>query len=225
MSQPRSIFRFPGADSRTVVIGATGTGKTTFGLWLLSHMRFDRRPWVIMDYKGEALLDDVGFPPLRPLRLGRMPGKRGVYVVSPRPGQDQEVEDFLWKLWARGNVGLFCDEVTLIPAKAAFKAIMRQGRSKLLPVISCTQRPVDVDREVFTEASFVSVFGLRDAQDYKRVREFTGLDGLDRPLPKHWSRWYDVAENKSLLLKPCPSADTIVARFKSVVPYPTFFGA
>jgi hypothetical protein len=86
MSQPRSVFRFPGADSRTVVIGATGTGKTTFGLWLLSHMRFDKRPWVIMDYKGEALLDDVGFPPLRPLRLGKMPGKRGVYVVSPRPG-------------------------------------------------------------------------------------------------------------------------------------------
>lgn len=212
-------FRFPGGDSRTIVIGATGTGKTTLAGWLLSHARFDKRAWVIIDYKNEELFDEVGFPPIQRLRLGRMPGKRGLYIVSPRPGDDDYVEQFLWKIWSKGNIGLFVDEATLLPRQNAVKAILRQGRSKRIPVIAATQRPVDIDREFFTEANFMSVFRVQDDRDLKIVRGFIRDPRVEKTLPNRFSWWYDVAENLLIPLSPVPPPSSIVARMRQNVPY------
>lgn len=217
-------FRFPGGDTRTIVIGATGTGKTTFGAWLLSHARFDKRPWVIIDYKQEELFEDVGSPPIQRLSLGRIPKRKGLYIVSPRPGEDDEVEDWLWKVWSKGNIGIFVDEATLLPSQNAVKAILRQGRSKRIPIIACTQRPVDIEREFFTEANFVSVFRVQDERDYKIIRGFLRNTSIDQELPQHWSYWYDVARNLLLKLQPCPKPDIIANRMRAEAPRNWFFG-
>jgi hypothetical protein len=215
-----SLFRFPGGDARTVVIGATGSGKTTLGAWLLSHQRFDKRPWIIVDFKGEELFDRVGFPPIQRLKLGKMPGRSGLYLVTPLPSQDEQLEAWLWKIWARGNVGLFVDEAALMPdAGGAWKAIQRQGRSKRIPVIACTQRPVGIDRECFTEASFVSVFRLADERDYKVVSMFTRKAPLGASLPPFHSWWYDVGQDRLLRLSPAPSPAEIAGRVRAAAPY------
>ena len=212
-------FHLPGGADRTCVIGMTGTGKTIFGAWLLSRQRFDERPWVCLDFKDEELWDRVGDPPMRPLALGTLPKKKGLYRLDVRPGQDDALEDWLWKVWNKGNIGLFCDEVSLIPKQDAFKAVLRQGRSKRIPVIACTQRPVDCDREVFSEANYVSVFRVKDARDYKIIQQFTGNSVIDRPLAKHWSYWYDAAQNSLSVLKPCPPPDIVARDLKRNVPY------
>lgn len=217
-------FRLPGASHRTVVIGGTGTGKTVFGGWLLSRQRFDTRPWIALDYKNEELWDRVGDPPMRDLRLGAMPGKKGLYRCRIRPGEEEAVEDWLWQIWEHENIGLFCDEVTLLPQKNAFKAILRQGRSKCIPVIACTQRPVDVDREVFTESQFKAVFRLDDVRDYKTVQGFTNNAPVERPLPEHWCHWVDMAQRAHFTLKPCPPPDKVAASIRDNVPYSWFFG-
>ena len=217
-------FRLPGASDRTVVIGANGTGKTVFGAWLLSKQRFDKRPWVCMDFKNEELWDSVGDPPMKELKLGKLPGKKGLYRLRVHPGQEDELEAWLWKVWTAENIGLFCDEVSLVPQKNAFKAILRQGRSKLIPVIACTQRPVDVDREVFTESQFVSVFRLDDARDYKVVQMFTRDAPIHIPLKEHWSYWYDKRNFSCIPLKPVPSPDTIAANLRRAAPYSWFLG-
>lgn len=220
---PSTEFTFPRADQRVVVIGASGTGKTVFAAWLLSHARFDKRPWIILDYKNEILWENSGLDRvLQPLRVGKLPGKRdkGLFIANVKPGQEDEVEDWLWAIWSRGNIGLFADEASLIPKQNAYKAILRQGRSKLIPVISCTQRPIDIDREVFTEASFVSLFRLQDTRDYKVVEYFTGMRDLrDAQLPKHWSRWYVGDTGGVRIMKPCPPPDQIVDRLRENVPY------
>jgi hypothetical protein len=218
-----SNFTFPGAADRTAVIGATGTGKTILGAWLLSKQRFDKRPWVIIDFKGEELWDRVGTPPLRKLKLGQMPGKRGLYIMSVLPGQDDELEKWLWSIWKRGDVGLFIDEVSLMPQKEAFKAILRQGRSKLIPVISCSQRPVDVDREVWSEANYISVFRLDDIRDYKIIKGFTRDAPIDRQLPEYHSHWYDKKKYTCIELQPVPSPVIIADDLKRVAPRPVSF--
>lgn len=212
-------FRLPGGADRTVVIGMTGTGKTIFGAWLLSKQRFDERPWVCLDFKDEILWDQVGDPPMRPLTLSQLPKKNGLYRLDVRPGDDEALEEWFWKVWNKGNIGIFCDEVSLVPTREAFKAVLRQGRSKRIPVIACTQRPVDCDREVFSEANYVSVFRVKDARDYKIIQQFTGNAAIDRPLPRHWSYWYDAAQNSLLTLKPCPPPDIVAKELKQSVPY------
>lgn len=221
-------FRLPGAADRIVIIGPTGSGKTVAGAWVLSRQRFDKRPWVALDFKGEELWDKVGDPPMRPLRLGQMPGRRGLYRLDVNPGQEDELELWLWKVWKHGNIGLFCDEVSLIPQKDAFKAILRQGRSKLIPVIACTQRPVDCDREVFTEAQYRQVFGIEDlARDYPVIKGLFGNIDLREALPKlkrHESLWYDARAKTVTTLRPVPSPDTIAKSLREEVPYNWFLG-
>ncbi len=225
-------FVLPGAADRTVIIGQTGTGKTILGAWLLSKQRFDKRPWVCIDFKGEELWDRIGDPPMRTLKLGQMPGKSGLFRMHVRPDQDDELEQWFWDIWERARrgkgCGIFVDEVSLVPQKAAFKAILRQGRSLRIPVIACTQRPVDCDREVFTEAQYRAFFGLEDARDYQVIRGlFGGRDVKDEAvkLKRHWSLWYDVKQKQLTMLKPCPSPATVAADLKRVAPYNWFLGS
>ncbi len=217
-------LRLPNGEHRTVVMGATGTGKTTFGAWLLSKQDFAKRPWVALDFKDEELWDIVGDPPMRPLKLNQMPSKRGLYRLHVRPGQEDELEAWLWKVWRKENIGLFCDEVSLIPQKDAFKAILRQGRSKRIPVISCTQRPVDCDREVFTESTFKAVFRLDDVRDYKTIQGFTRGAPIDRPLPERHCYWYDGSRSTTHVLPPVPHPDIIARELRQKAPYSWFMG-
>lgn len=214
-----SAFRFPGGDNRTTIIGATGTGKSTCGLWLLSHQRFERRPWVAIDFKREEIFDKIGFPPVRQISLDDpAPKKPGVYLVSPIPGDADRLERFLWRIWQRENVGLYVDEAALMPEGDAFPAMLQQGRSKRLPVIACTQRPVGVARGLFSEASFVCVYKLVDKRDYKIVEGFVPVD-LSRPLPLHHWIWWDNQRHMQLAMAPVPPPDEIADRLNNRIPY------
>lgn len=221
-------LRLPGPSDRLVVIGPTGSGKTILGAWVLSKQNFKKRPWVALDFKDEVLWDDVGDPPMRPLRLGEMPGKQGLYRLRVRPGQDDALEDWLWKIWERGNIGLFADEASLIPQKAAFKAILRQGRSRVNPVIACTQRPVDCDREIFSEAQYRSLFGIEDLhRDYPVIKGLFGdhdIRSRVAALKPYHSLWYDARAKSLTTLRPVPSPATIAADIRKEVPYSWFLG-
>lgn len=217
----RGAFRFPGGDARTTVLGATGTGKTTCGVWLLAHQRFDRRPWIVFDFKREVIFDEVGFPPIEHLSLDRMPGKRGLYLVNPKPGEEPLVDAFLWRVWQRENIGIFVDEAALMPPELSYKgfpAILQQGRSKRLPVIACSQRPVNVARGLFSEASFFCVYRMADRRDYSTVQGFVPSD-LSAPMPPHHWRWYDVQRNRLLQMAPVPAPRRVAEQLADALPY------
>jgi hypothetical protein len=212
-------FRFPGGDARTTVLGATGSGKSTNGLWLLSYQRFDKRPWIAFDFKRETIFDQVGFPPIQQIRLtDRVPKRPGLYLVSPRPGQDLEVEQLLWRVWMRENCGLYIDEAALMPDGDAWPAILQQGRSKRIPVIACSQRPVGVARGLFSEANFFCVYRMVDRRDYKVVEGFVPAN-IGDPLPRFAWHWYDVETDELLAMGPVPPPATVAARLADVIPY------
>lgn len=225
MMNNQAHFTFPGGADRTVVIGATGTGKTIFGSWILSHQDFNKRPWVALDFKSEEFWDHFSPKYMRRIKVGDMPGKRGLYRMPVHPGQEDELEEWFWKVWRKGNIGLFCDEVSLVPQRDAFKAILRQGRSLLIPVISCTQRPVDCDREIFTESQYKSVFRLDDVRDYKIIQGFTRNAPIDKPLPPRFSYWYDGPKSELFILRPVPKPVIIADEIKSKLPVAWGIGA
>lgn len=194
-------------------MGRTGSGKTQQAAWLLSLAAFDRQPYIIVDYKGDDLLNAI--ERVDEIRLGEVPKHPGVYIVHPLPHETDETNEWLWKIWKREKTGLYFDEMYNVPdpqKKSALRAILTQGRSKRIPAICLTQRPAWVSRFIFSEADHYSVFHLNTSGDVSRVKEFMPGDHETR-LPTYNSQWYDVSQDASFQLLPAPDADTILQRF------------
>lgn len=212
-------FRFPDNSQRTAVMGRTGSGKTQFGIWLLSHMDFTSQPWVVFDFKGDALINEI--PYAKNIALDKVISDPGIYVVRPRPGDDEAVDVFLERIWEQEHVGIFIDEAYCIDKNSdAFNAILTQGRSKHIPAIILTQRPAWISRFVFSESDFFAIFHLNDKKDRDRVAQFLPDPNeqeqadLEQRLQKYHSLWFDVGEHRIFPLLPVPDRASIIARFE-----------
>lgn len=214
--------RLPDNTERTVLTGRTGTGKTVAGLWHLSNYDFeDRKPWVVVDFKLDEHINSIDNAKHVP--VGYVPRERdtGLFIVHPLPedtiakrGERSRLDDYFYKLWDRENVGIFLDELFMVGPSGGLDYCFTQGRSKRIPIIACTQRPVWVTRFAFSEAGFIQVFHLNDDRDRQTVESFTPLDveDFDR-LGRHESFYYDVAENHLTGFKPVPSPKEILKVF------------
>lgn len=208
-------FRFPRDGYHTTVIGTTGSGKSTLAAHLLSRSPFHLRPYFIVDYKRETIFQQCK----RIIELDvreTLPREPGVYIVRPIPSQIEEVEAWFERLWHHENSGLYIDEGYLTPDKAWLRNILCTGRSLGITVIASTQRPVDVPRFFFTEATYFSVFHLNDKKDKQRVNEYTVEGMVDKPLAPFHSYWYDRSQHRAddpnpfAVLSPVPNAEMII---------------
>ena len=77
-------WRLPGDQDRVSIVGKTGSGKTTAGLFLLNEMNsFEKMPWIIVDYKRDDLIEQI---PACLLRVGGDPPKDpGIYKLECSP--------------------------------------------------------------------------------------------------------------------------------------------
>lgn len=220
-------LRLPGLTHRTTVVGKTGSGKTQFSAWLLSTQRFDKQPFVIVDYKGDELLNSVHG--IKEVGFKDLPNDPGLYIIHPLPGiHDALVENWLWRIWQRGRVGLYLDEGTLVPGNkagargGAFAAILQQGRSKRIPVINVSQRPAGILRSCFSEADFFAVFYLNTAPDIKRIGEMLPSGASNGLKQDYHCSWYDVGRDNLARFSPVPEAriirEKIEARIEETLP-------
>jgi len=212
MAKP-PVFHLPRDDQRVVVIGSTGGGKTQAGVWQLSERSIDVIPWYILDYKRDKLINKIPFLKEATLTdpIAETPG---VYIVHPLPDEDEAVEQFLWNIWNHENVGLFIDEAYMLKKSPAFRALLTQGRSKNIPMITLTQRPVWVTQFVFSEANYYQIFWLQHFQDRKTIQPYLSFD-LEKRLSPYWSVWYDISADATFVLKPVPGEAQILERFRS----------
>ncbi len=202
-------FFWPNHRQRVAIMGRTGSGKTQFGAFMLSRAPFTKQPYVIVDYKGDDLLN--ASERIREIGFNDVPRHPGLYIIKPQPSQDDRVEKWLWNIWRRENIGLYFDESYMLPkGSEAFQAILTQGRSKNIPAICLTQRPSWISRFVFTEADYYAAFHLNDARDRQTVSAFMPPGTMDTRLPKYSSMWYDVGRDALFQLQPVPDADTIL---------------
>lgn len=204
-------FVLPRNDQRVAIMGRTGTGKTVFASWLLSLAPFHKQPYVIVDYKRDRLFADI--EPIE-ISTGEVPRWPGLYVVRPLPSDVDGVEKWMWKVWEREKVGLFFDEMYVLPDKGALRAILTQGRSKRIPVIALSQRPKWISRFVLSEADHYGVFALNHKGDRDSVGEFLPGGVVDRRFKPYHSVWYDVSQNSTFDMLPAPHMDVILQRFR-----------
>ena len=204
-------LRLPADDNRHAIIGRTGSGKTVAALWHLSIRNFDQMPWLIYNFKYDANIDAI--PHAEHIGVDEVPTGNGVYIVHPMPNETAEVEAQMWEVWKRGNTGIYVDEGYMVAKNnQAFRALLTQGRSKRIPMIILSQRPVWMDTFVFSEAEFFQVFHLNYRKDIKRVEEYVPAQ-LGERLPEYYSYYYDVGRNELSKLKPTPPVQKIMEQF------------
>lgn len=202
-------MRFPDDTQRHVIVGATGSGKTQAALWHLSNRNYHEMPWVIYNYKGDQSIDDI--PGAYDLETDEIPTEPGVYITHPLP--DEDLEPQMWALWDRGDVGAYVDEGYMVGRNnKAFRALLTQGRSRHIPMIVLSQRPVWLDRFVFSEAEYHQIFRLQHRKDREAVEEFVPAD-LEKRLPEYHSYYYDVGQNHVNVVRPVPSIHQIHSTF------------
>lgn len=213
-----SKFVLPRDDEHTAIVGRTGSGKTVMGGWLLSTRDLKNDTWVIIDYKGDEMLNSISRS--REIDYNHVPQHPGLYILHANPDENDDMEAWLRRVWHQGNVGLYADEGYMLPTDGGYRNILTQGRSKRIPTITLSQRPVEIDRFVFSEASHVAFFHLNDNRDLKTVRMFTPPGFIEwippefekEPrLPDRHARWYNIKSDSRFVLKPVPSPDEIVS--------------
>jgi hypothetical protein len=218
MAQMAETIRLADDSQRTIVIGRTGTGKTVAGAYHLSQRNFNHIPWVIVNFKRDEFLDSI--PHVKNLDKFEIPKKKGLYQIHP------DIEDFSKKggpgdnwlidIWRHGKVGLFFDEVMVINRDLkGVKAIQTQGRSLLIPTIACSQRPVAIAREFFSEADFFQIFPLNDARDYKTIDGFVPHRLVNTEFPNRYSYYHDVGLGKAgaMVIPPVPAPEETLELF------------
>lgn len=210
-------FKLPTLQQRAVIIGMNGSGKSVFALWMLSLARYDQIPFVIIDFKHEDIVAQIGRA--RVISYHEIPRHPGIYILRPDPDQPEKLEGFLRECWRRGNIGLFYDETAELPkhfGKGAVHAIQTQGRSKNIPVIACTQRPRGVAPAFFTEANYFACFHLQKPADVDAFASYTPWEPkqiIAEPLPPYWCHWYDQPRRWAEVLRPCPDESVILETF------------
>lgn len=220
--------RNPTDSDRVVIIGRTGSGKSVFACHFLSSRNFTSMPWVIIDIKGDNLIQTIcNQNRIKELDIkAKPPRKAGLYILRPRPIIDDEVlEAWLMQCWAQENIGLYIDEGYALPKfgkTPGFTLILTQGRSKHIPVVALYQRPVWMTTFATAQADFFAVFEQNIETDLRKTSEFikpailaNGVKiSIYDPLPRYHCLWYDVSEGQTSVLRPAPDRETILKAFR-----------
>lgn len=213
-----AVCKFPGPTDRTAIIGRTGSGKTTAGMWHLSGKDFTKQPWVMVNTKGDPLINEIAaIKGVRTIDVSQTPGDEGLWVINPTPDQQDDMDAFFGRVWEKQNCGLYIDEGYMIEKTDKLNACLTQGRSRSIPMIVLSQRPAWITKFVFSEADYVQLFNLQRLEDRKNVGGLVPVDKNYR-LAKHCSYWYNVGDDTLLKWNPVPDKPVIIESFRAAFP-------
>lgn len=205
--------RLPNTTNRLVVCGSNGSGKTVFGVWVMSTcsiLDWRNNPVVIFDWKRDGLINSLGAKPWGLHQ--RPPTKPGLYIVHPDIDDLAAVDVFLNRCWEQEDIGLFFDEGSELEKSKAINRVMKQGRSKHVPCITCTQRPTWLPRSIFSEADYFALLRLNDRDDQTTVKRFVNADVYKRRA-EHNALWYDGGRDRAHEFLPVPPPAELRAKF------------
>lgn len=178
----------PKHDQRMLVVGATGTGKTTFSRELLKTVPKEQAILVI-DPKCTYDPQEDGYTMVRtPSGLNWWNGRKKRLHYRPHP-LNQTVSDYdeVYR-WAynRGDIMVYTDETYLTMHHTMSpdwqRAVITCGRELGVGAIFATQRPSGIDLRVYTESEHKVCFYLANHNDRKRMSEEMGQIVMNDPI-------------------------------------------
>lgn len=203
-----------------VGMGQTGSGKTVGGVYTLSQRDdLTTKPIIFIDFKHDPNISKVQAAlQFDEIGMEKAPSDPGLYVV--RPATDEEtvegpLDAFIGQIVDNGDTVLFIDEAMIFGRRSPqLRRLMTQGRARHVSAMAMTQRPVDIDRTIFTESKFFQVYFLIDDADRKRVKGFVPIDIKAPPLPKHYSYYYRSGDFQPVIVPPVWPLERSIAVMK-----------
>lgn len=186
----------PKRSERMILVGKTGTGKTTLALALYPF------------YKHILIIDPIHVLKERlpkneyrlctsPAELAAWGRKKDKLLYQP------DVEYLDWQSydlvyhWAfeRGSTMIGTDEALRVmrpngQAPPYMEACYTAGRQRDVGMITCTQRPTRVDMRVMSEAEHYACFRLKFAGDRERMAELMENDKVLKFPARDHNFWY-----------------------------------
>jgi hypothetical protein len=221
---------------RIFIAGASGSGKTT-GAWRWYLSRMNRR--IVIDQLGEwtEFADATVHTLPEFVQVVREYHHKPKWTITYSAGDDRFYDLVRWlvptpdvstsPVLALGGAAMLVDEVDLVAgqhnASPEIRTFYRRSRHVGLTILSATQRPANVSREVSAQSTHIMAYRLTEPRDRDYMADVMRWDSLalDRWLywtgrHPHGAAWKEVATGRVLWLP--ESGEPVVA---SAVAWPS----
>lgn len=188
-------------NDRGVLIGATGSGKTFLGRYLVEDAE---KPYsVVYDAKISDSIGEWDHKIITDFdELVESPERRIIYRPNYIEAVNPVEQDafFEW-VYLRKNTRLFVDEAYAVTGGTNpsfhFQACLARGRERGISTLVATQRPHRIPLVTLSEAEHYWIFRLTLLNDRRRVEEITGITAEEQlDLKNHEFFYYSAFEGR-----------------------------
>lgn len=212
-------------DERTAVIGKTGSGKSVWVKYMLSHWLKAGWPVLIVDPKhryvdvtrGGTYAEEPAKASLEhPFNITqaghfREDAKVQIFLPSMPAKADPVLDKLLQEILERGGVVVDVEDIFGLADEHGIPTglgmLWTQGRAAYVPMYVQGQRAYQIPKLMLGQSENIVIFRLTDTDDRKRLAQITGDPAVLAKLPKYHYRFFHEDMDATRRMAPLSRAE------------------